>query len=133
MKHILIVDDEKDLAEMIQQMRSLSLKGERVRVHVTASPGEAYIKASNQKFDLIISDLRMPKTNGAELVTSIRKMKHNTQTPLIMISGYPEEAQKMVSHLPQVSVVAKPFDFNDFNDFADSVEKILGFSESKAA
>ncbi|MFN7453597.1 MAG: hypothetical protein ACK5RO_02945 [Pseudobdellovibrionaceae bacterium] len=44
MKHILIVDDEKDLAEMIQQTLSLSLKGERIRVHAT-SPSQRGGKA----------------------------------------------------------------------------------------
>lgn len=130
MKHILIVDDEKDLGEAVTNILQLEFKNEKMRIHQTQSPGEAYIKASNQKFDLVISDFYMPKTNGAELASSIRKMKHNTQTPIIMISGLPEDAKKLVKDMPRVIVIAKPF---DFNELVEVVHSIINGTASKVA
>ncbi len=130
MKHILIVDDEKDLAEAVMNILQLEFKNERMRIHQTQSPGEAYIKASNQKFDLVISDFYMPKTNGGDLIQSIRKMKHNAETPIIMISGLPDDARKMMKDQSKVLIIGKPF---DFNELVDTVHSILKGPSARAA
>jgi two-component system probable response regulator PhcQ len=130
MKHILIVDDEKDLAESLTYILQIEFKKESLRVHLCHSPSEAYIKAKNQKFDLIISDYNMPKTTGSELVQSILKMKHNQSVPIIMISGTPDIAKSFTQNNPFVLVVGKPF---DLNEFVVIVEKLLNRTATSAA
>jgi hypothetical protein len=51
----------------------------------------------------------MPKTHGVDLVRGIRVQKHNANTPVLIISGYVEEAQAVVGNLPNIAFLAKPF------------------------
>jgi DNA-binding NtrC family response regulator len=81
-KNILIAEDDKNIAKLIKEI--VERKGNTAVVAVDGD--EAYKVFSSIKFDLIITDLKMPKTDGMTLIKMIRK--RNKGIPIIIITGY---------------------------------------------
>ncbi len=78
---ILIVEDDIDLLEMF----FLTLTNENYQV-LTAKDGEKALDVFfNEKVDLIILDIMMPKINGFELTEEIRKV--NKEIPILMVTA----------------------------------------------
>ncbi len=105
--HILVVDDESMIIELL--VRLLADKGYEVS---TATDGrEALDYLRGHACDLVISDVRMPRLDGLQLLRAIKDM--NPRLPVIMISGY-DEAATVVSALKAgaENFLAKPLDLN---------------------
>src|SRR4030088_2336819 len=64
MPHILVVDDEKSIGELLE----ITFRKEGHRVEVVHSVEAAKRKLESQIFDIIISDIRMPGESGVELL-----------------------------------------------------------------
>jgi CheY-like chemotaxis protein len=109
MFNILIVDDEPDLLDILAD--ELEVLGKSTIVK--ASDGlDAYRKARNQPFDLICTDYKMPRLTGGALIRALREAKFNSKTPVIVISGYPDEARLEIErdgHMSNVIIVSKPY------------------------
>ena len=85
-KHIhrvLIVDDEAVLRKGIK--RALQKRG--MITELAASGKEALDLITNQPFDLVLLDIRMPDMDGTKVLSHIRA--NHPETRVIMISGYP--------------------------------------------
>ncbi len=81
MKRILLADDDKNVNRSVDIL--LTLDGyETMSVY---NGEEALQKLLQQKFDLLITDLIMPKLDGIELIAKIRKF--NSDLPIIVVSG----------------------------------------------
>jgi DNA-binding response OmpR family regulator len=97
---ILIIEDEKGILELIQEV--LTLFGHNVD---TASNGQEGIqKFDNKSFDLVITDVRMPGTSGHTVVQHIRNSSKKG-TPIIGMSGTPWLLQNQDFDM----VLQKPF------------------------
>lgn len=110
-RKLLIADDEPEIAELLAE--ALSEFGDCV---VAFDGIEAYRKAREQEFDLICTDFRMPKLDGAKLVASLRESLLNQKTPILVISGYMEEARLecgLRGVEKELSFVQKPFKVDD--------------------
>lgn len=82
--HILIVDDEKDIRELVKEI----LEDEGYEVSV-AENGEAARRARQQRRpDLILLDIWMPDVDGITLLKEWSDGEHGPDTPVIMISGH---------------------------------------------
>lgn len=86
--HILLVDDD-DIAILLLQA---FLEDEGYSVDSARSGKDALIMIKKKYYDLIISDLVMPKMDGNQLVRSIRSMPEYTNVPFFFISGKKEDA-----------------------------------------
>src|SRR5260370_4860702 len=64
MPHILVVDDEKSICELLE----ITFRKEGHRVEVAHSVEAAKRKLDSQIFDIIISDIRMPGAGGVDLL-----------------------------------------------------------------
>ena len=82
-ERILLVDDAPDTVEILQ--RNLQSKG----YQVFTAPGvaEAILILNQTPVELVITDLKMPKVSGLELVKHVRGNFKNTE--VMMITGYP--------------------------------------------
>ena len=103
-RRILVVDDSPDTLEVLQ--RNLAAAGYRV----FTSPGvaEAVGLLEQDQVDLVITDLKMPRVSGLDLVRHVRE--NLTATRVMMITGYPSidgavEAVKLGAD----EYLAKPF------------------------
>jgi CheY-like chemotaxis protein len=84
---ILVVDDVDTIARVYT--RFLDRQGYEVRI---AFNGEEALELWERfKPDLVISDIRMPKMNGFELASALRKRKPDQK--IILMTGYVEEAE----------------------------------------
>ena len=81
-KKLLLVEDEKNLCLLYGE--ELAKEGYKV---VTASNADSALAAiKKQKFDLIITDIRMPVKNGIELITQIMALRKDI--PIIINTAY---------------------------------------------
>ena len=79
---ILIVDDEKQMCVSLSKL--LNLHGFETAYETYAEDAIAILR--KQKFDLIVTDLKMPGMSGLDFINKIKSMK--LPIPIIMISGY---------------------------------------------
>lgn len=106
MVNILVIDDEKDVTDAVGEILSLM---DGYRVTTINSAAEAYRRVTNNHYDLIVTDFRMPKTNGIELIRAIRLKGHNQDVPVIIITGYPDEVRLGLGTISKVMLIPKPF------------------------
>jgi CheY-like chemotaxis protein len=80
--HILLVDDNRD--GLLVRRCLLEEVGYRVEI---ATNGEEGLKLfESATFDVVVTDYRMPRMDGAELIQRIRQLKPNTR--IILLSGF---------------------------------------------
>jgi DNA-binding response OmpR family regulator len=104
MYHILVIDDEKEILDIIKII--LSKAGYKVE---TALDGQKGIKKlDNSQFDLVITDINMPGLDGRKVVEYIRN-SDRPFTPIIGVSGTPW----LLENIPFDAVFTKPFPLKD--------------------
>ncbi|MCF8078568.1 MAG: response regulator [Desulfobacterales bacterium] len=80
---ILVIDDEMD---MLMMLRMLIEDNTDYSVETTNNPSEGLARLSEESFDLVITDLKMPGIDGMELFAEIRKSVPHL--PVILITAY---------------------------------------------
>ncbi|MGA9459345.1 MAG: S16 family serine protease [Desulfobaccales bacterium] len=80
---VLVVDDE----EIARTNLGYILRKEGHQVATAANGLEALEKAKAQEFDIILTDLKMEKMDGLQLLESVKQVSPNTE--IIMVTGYP--------------------------------------------
>lgn len=83
MAHILIVDDEKSICELLE----ITFRKEGHRVEVAHSVESARRKLEGSLFDIVISDVRMPGESGVELLRFTREVAPDSY--FVLITGVP--------------------------------------------
>jgi DNA-binding response OmpR family regulator len=83
MKRILLVDSDP----MFTTTLSFLLSKESFQVSVARDGKEATAALSANLFDLVITDMFMPHTNGFELVNAVRNGNESKHTPVMVVSG----------------------------------------------
>jgi two-component system response regulator TctD len=111
MPKILIVEDEKDIADILGEM--LELFGYNV---TSVSDGiDAWCNISATDYDLILTDLRLPGMDGIELLTKMRV--HDIRTPVLIISGVELQGRlPEISKLGPFDTIQKPFKMEDLKE-----------------
>jgi DNA-binding response OmpR family regulator len=103
-RRVLVVDDEAVAANSVR--RTLNRRG--FRVDEAFSGREALNRILNEMYDLVLLDMKMPDTNGLELLPTIRK--HRPTLPVVMVTGYAsiDTAVEAIQR-GATDYVAKPF------------------------
>lgn len=117
---ILVAEDEKAVAHMI----ALVVGGPASKV-VTARDGwEALIKvgATARPFDLVITDHRMPRMTGLQLVRQLRAQ--NFGGKILVLSAYlSDEDIRAYEALNVDMMMSKPFDFDELQQAMAILDK----------
>ena len=87
---ILLVDDEKDIVEFLEY--NLSKEGFEV---ITAYDGEEAIEKLKYNPDLVLLDVMMPKLDGYQVCSKIRKMEKFQNTPVIFLTAKSSEIDEI--------------------------------------
>ncbi len=105
MAHILIVDDEPKLRHILRVM--LTLKG--YHVDEAGDGEEALEKLSTTPYDLVISDIKMPRLDGFSLLARIKAME--LPCPVVFITAFAtvDTAVEALKH-GAVDFITKPFE-----------------------
>jgi two-component system, NtrC family, nitrogen regulation response regulator NtrX len=107
MARILVIDDEKPIRNTLSEI--LEYEGHEVEL---ASDGlEGIEKAKEDKFDIILCDIKMPKMDGVEVIEKL--MEFCPEVPVIMISGH-GTVETAVETLKKgaYDFIEKPLDLN---------------------
>ncbi|HAX61070.1 MAG TPA: two-component system response regulator [Elusimicrobia bacterium] len=122
-KKILVVDDEKDIIEII----SMYLEREDY-ISIGANDGvEALEKIINEKPDLVVLDIMMPKLDGHSLNIKLKKNPDTKDIPVIVMTGK-GHLREIITAREDVTIVdylEKPFQMNEL------LEKIKNVFEKK--
>ncbi|MGE5645165.1 MAG: response regulator [Acidobacteriota bacterium] len=122
---ILLVDDNK--LGLIARKALLEDLGYRI---TTALEGqEAFERFGREKFDLVITDYKMPRMNGLELIAKIREKAGDV--PIILISGYAEALGMTEENTGASAVICKSA--NEVPHMVRSVNRLLKRTPKKPA
>lgn len=100
---ILVCDDDKEIVAAIE----IYLKSERYEVLKAYDGLEASKLASEEKIDLIILDIMMPKMDG---ISALLKIREKNNIPVILLSAKSEDTDKILGlQMGADDYVTKPF------------------------
>ena len=105
---ILVVDDERSMREILE----IFLKNEGYSV-TAASNGESALEVmKHDHFDLIITDMKMPKVGGLELLKNVKEIYPDTVVVIITAFGTTESAVEAMK-LGAFDYITKPFQMDE--------------------
>ncbi len=119
--NILLVDDEKPICFMIEQM--LERLGYQVTSRTSSPDAFEAFKACPDKFDLIITDMTMPSMTGDELAQEVKQIRPDI--PILLCTGFSEKinqgktSQIQVDHILMKPILKK--------DLALAIDKVLNY------
>jgi len=117
--HVLIIDDEPDIREIISETleeHELPIKTYQARDGV-----EGLTKIRNQLFDIVITDLNMPKMSGKALLQEVNNIDKDFKPKnFIVASGHVEK--ELLKDTPGgVSIIKKPFAMGDLMKYVSVI------------
>ncbi|UCC98229.1 MAG: response regulator transcription factor [Phycisphaerales bacterium] len=127
MKCVLIVEDSEAMLRGLKD--NFETKGYRVKI---ARDGEQGLNAAlSEKPDLIILDIMLPKMNGFEICSQVRKKK--LDMPIIMLTAKDQESDIVLGlNLGADDYVTKPFSIKELLARADAFMRRRGAEEPDA-
>lgn len=115
MTKILVVDDEVDICEIVSDYLGDIVEGANI---TTAQDGlDAFIYCREQKFDLIVTDMKMPFVNGKDFILAVRSKENlNVETSFLMLSGFLN--RETVTRLEEKGIIclSKPISLEGFSE-----------------
>ncbi len=78
---VLIVEDEKKVAKALRE----GLEAEHYDVRVACTGEEGFFLVNHESFDLVVLDLMLPRRDGLEVLTTLRK--RGLQTPVLILTA----------------------------------------------
>ncbi|MEO5349352.1 MAG: response regulator [Magnetococcus sp. YQC-3] len=120
-RHILVVDDSRNTREIEQTI----LQGAGYQVSVAENGEEGYEKATQQPFDLVVTDVEMPLLDGFSLTRKLRRHDGYRHTPIILVTSRDKEEDKRrgIEVGASAYIVKGAF---DQTDLLDTVRNLLG-------
>jgi DNA-binding response OmpR family regulator len=107
-KHILLVEDDDDIADLLE----LHLSDEGHRVEVVDDGDAGLERALSGEHDLIILDIMLPGTDGFDICRRLRQDK--CPTPILMVTAKTEEVDKVLGlELGADDYITKPFSIRE--------------------
>lgn len=118
MPKILIADDDSDCIELL----SIHLMNRGHSVVAAKDGPDALERASWERPDLIMLDLRMPAVDGIRVIQILRGNALTTATPIILMSAADKEwATRRLDPDPLVRFLEKPIDFDGLGKMIDAL------------
>jgi two-component system, NtrC family, response regulator PilR len=116
---VLIVDDEPDLLELV----SLTLSRMNLQSRTAADVGTARRLLKSEKFDLCLTDMRLPDGDGLDLVAWIQQNRADLPVAVITAHGNVESAVRALK-LGAFDFVSKPLDLGVLRKLVGSAIKL---------
>jgi len=118
-KTIMVIDDEPDVLMMIERV----LRLEDYDVSTSTDGKQAIEKLQEKTFDLVITDIRMPKMDGLEVIRQVKAFDPSIE--VIVLSGYAtmENAIEALKDGGAFHFVLKPL--NDIDSFYHIISQAL--------
>jgi DNA-binding response OmpR family regulator len=105
---ILLVDDE----DAVQKLLAYPLERDGFRVVQARDGEEALARFSEERFDLVVLDLMLPKLDGLEVC---KRLRASSSVPIIMLTARDDELDKVLGlELGADDYITKPFSIREF-------------------
>ena len=120
MAKILVIDDEPSILESLNMF--LTEKGHKVFTALTGAKGLELF--SKQLFQVVIMDIRLPDTNGLDILRTM--IKEEKSSKIIMITAFQDmETTILAMKRGAFDYIHKPLDVNDIEKAVDRAVNIL--------
>lgn len=108
-KHILIVDDDPEICELLREHLGRDYETESV-----PNGSQAFGAMLRRRPDLIVLDINLPGLGGADVLKAFREI--DTRIPVVVITGSDNgvTAEEVLSHGAR-SYLLKPFDLGELD------------------
>jgi two-component system response regulator PilR (NtrC family) len=123
----LVVDDEPDICELL----AITLERMHIDVDTCGDVGSAQSKLNSNKYDLCLTDMRLPDGDGLELVEWLQMKAINLPVAVITAHGNVETAVKALK-LGAFDFISKPVDLTDLRKLVDNALRLGAASAGKA-
>ncbi len=100
---MLIVDDESTVRDLLVTL----FRSEGYEVGAVGSAAVALASVLDQSFDAVVTDIRMPRDNGLDLLLRIKK--YRPDIPVVLMTGDPQMASLPEMRELASAVFVKPF------------------------
>jgi two-component system sensor histidine kinase and response regulator WspE len=124
-KRILVVDDSITVREAERHL----LQNQGYVVTAAVDGREAWNLVREQPFDLVVTDVDMPRMNGLELVRAMRNEEHLKQLPVIIVSYKEQEEDRLRGLEVGANYYLTKSSFHD-NTFLQAVLDLIGEPEA---
>jgi len=123
-KKILVVDDEENVLASVKKV--IHSKFPDFIIELVNDPADASEKVTNDKFDLLITDLMMPGIDGLELIKKIVEI--DKEIKIIMITGYATMKTALLAEREGAQqYISKPF---TRDELISTIRSILDLEEN---
>jgi CheY-like chemotaxis protein len=122
---ILLVDDERDTLDLV----TMDLTQHGAHVTGVTSAAEALKALEHSQFDLLISDIAMPETDGYALIRQVRRLEagKDKKIPAVALTAYARVQDRMRAIMAGYNThVAKPVEANELATVVASLAGRLG-------
>ncbi|BCS55928.1 response regulator transcription factor [Geobacter sp. SVR] len=110
MKRVLVIEDEKDLAELL----AYNMEKEGFQVSLAHEGTTGLEKALAEKPDLILLDLMLPGMLGTEVCRALRRDRRTMHTPVLMLTAKGDEIDRVVGfEVGADDYIVKPFSMRE--------------------
>jgi two-component system chemotaxis sensor kinase CheA len=123
---ILVVDDSAG----VRQLLSATLNGAGFDVEVAAGAREAMLAMGDDGFEAMVIDYSMPRSNGVELVRTMRAS--DVRVPIVMVSGVATQEEKQAAWEVGVDAYLDKFDLRQ-GVLTSTLRRLIGMEEGADA
>ncbi len=127
-KRILIVDDEPDLCELL----TMTVNAMDVEAKTAADLQQARRALKSRRFDLVLTDMRLPDGDGLELVSHIQKEYPGLPVAVITAHGSVESAVTALKN-GAFDFLSKPLDLNNLRSIVATALQLDASEKSSQA
>jgi DNA-binding NtrC family response regulator len=122
---VLVVDDDREICDFMETF----LAKDGVEVKTVSDPESAADEVKVGGYHLVVLDLMMPKLDGVEVLSRIRKV--DSDVAVVIFTGYPSLDTAVQSmKLDAVDYLQKPFDPEEFREVVNRVMRKKGLLRS---
>lgn len=113
---ILIVDDERELCKVI----SWDFEDADFKVIMSHGGIDAFRILQEEKIDIILSDIKMPKGDGVELLKNLND-KGIEYKAFFLMTGYADYPEKTLKEFGMTKLFQKPIDTDEIIDYINNI------------
>jgi len=127
---MLVEDDQVDVMTVRRAFKDLKITNQLI----TATNGEEALKILRNGISdfpcIILLDINMPKMNGHEFLSAIKKDDRLKMIPVIMLTTSAEEKDRAAGFSQNLAgYMIKPVDYNDFVELLRTINSYWAFSQ----
>src|SRR3954471_13336810 len=122
---VLVVDDDREICDYMETF----LNKDGLEVKTLSDPEKVADEVKNGGYHMVVLDLMMPKLDGVEVLSRIRKV--DSDVAVVIFTGYPSlESAVQSMKLDAVDYLKKPFDPDEFREVVSRVMRKKGLLRS---